>query len=159
MRDIAKIKFSLAPNIVNRIADFSTRAYDLCQKRNAIVHGNYFDFKPFMKLEGPTAEDLSYMTEEESVLLNTKVDGSGDIYKASVSKIERLGEKIYDLMTEGLFIFYPPGPDSSSILEPDELSVLREYHRDFPAPRQTGAPIRRDPRRKGNPRQPEPFRA
>ena len=146
VRKLAGVAFAHCPPLVARISDYTTRANQTCKKRNALVHGYWFDF--------------TFFKPERGVTLSTKADGSGDFYSVKLSEIEALSVKILDLQFEGIWAIWPPIYEGlkASPLTPDELSALQAYHKSFPAPAEE-APIHRDPTRRGSPRQPEPFQA
>jgi hypothetical protein len=144
MRQLARVALAKSPTLVEKICDFSTRAGDAYTKRNVIVHGFWFD----MTLNAP----------ERGVMIMTRADGKGDFYSVTTKEIEALAEKIGGLKLEGIMLMFPPTGNNQPFLTPDELSVLQEYHADFPGPAQESL-IPRDPARKGTPQRPEPFRA
>lgn len=161
MSNLAKVTFRHSPALAARVADFSGRALHLCRKRNVLIHGHHFDMGPFVEMNPKALEDqaLEPFAHGEHVLLMSKADGTGDIYKVEVSQVEQIAEDINSLLMEGVFIFFPPGPSAQNpILAPEERSALQAYHTEFPGDA-AEAPARRDPRRKGTPQQPEPFRA
>jgi len=144
-RKLARLAFSDHPKIAEKLCDYSTRANQTCKKRNAIIHGFWFDHQHFNSKLGVT--------------LSTEADGSGDFYSVELSQLETLSTKIAGLHLEGILMLFPhPSDQPNEFLTPDELSALQEYHKNFPAPHQE-VPTPRDPNRKGLPMQPEPFQA
>ena len=143
LRRLARLTFHHCPTLADKICDFSTRANQTCKKRNALLHGFWFD--------------MSHFQPEKGVMLVTEADSSGDIYSVTLEQIEALSVKIADLKMEGISLTFDLGSPSER-LTPDERSALQEYHKNFPAPHQA-SPIPRDPNRKGSPTHPEPFQA
>ena len=143
LRKVARLTFARCPSLADKICDFSTRANQTCKKRNAIIHGFWWDQSHFQPGKG--------------VILMTEADGTGDFYSVALEQIEALAMKIADLSTEGAYLTWDPGMHSKW-LTPDERSALQDYHKSFPAP-QPEAPILLDPNRKGSPTQPKPFQA
>ena len=145
-RKLARANFQDIPSLSEKLCDYSTRANAACKKRNAIVHGFWFDHTHF--------------NPELGITLSTSADGSGDFYSVTLAEMEALALKIEALQIEGMLTLFdfPESAKPHEQLMPDELSTLREYHKKFPAPLQE-APTLRDPNRKGSPMRPEPFRA
>jgi len=143
MCELARVAFPEHPSLVDKICDYSERAYGISKKRNVLVHGYWFDMTPFDAQKG--------------VQIWTKPDGTGDFYQVELSQIEALGEKIQYLGIEGWSFF--GNPASNQCLTPAELSTLQEFHARFPPPSHPMPPIPQDPKRTGTGQKPAPFLA
>lgn len=143
LRKLARRAFPSCPTLTEKLCDFSIRANEAGKKRNAIIHGFWFDMTPF--------------EPAQSVTLTTEPDGTGDFYTVTLEALETLARKISDLKMEGIELTFMPFHAPPARLTQDEYNTLLEYHKNFPAPAQV-VPILRHPSRKGSPKQPEPFR-
>lgn len=145
-RKLVRLAFADCPTLAQRLCEYATTANQICKKRNAIIHGSWFDWTDFKP--------------EFGITLVTESDGSGDIYSVTLKEIETLSVKISTLHNESLLVLWEPSDLSAKSfgLEPDQLSAWLKHHKDFPAPIQAD-PILRDPNRKGSLTHPEPFRA
>ncbi|WP_375454909.1 hypothetical protein [uncultured Methylobacterium sp.] len=141
-RNLARLNFENCAPLVEKLSSLSIRAHDLCQKRNVVVHGFWFDSR----------------WADGYITLTSKADGTGDIYSVDLPDVLHLARNIADLRTELVAFIFADCHGESQFATPTEQSVLQEYRRRYPDPPQV-LPIPRDPRRVGTPQRPEPFRA
>jgi hypothetical protein len=114
LRKLALASFPTAPTLAEKIGEFAARSQEACLKRNAVIHGFWFDTTPFDSGQGVT--------------LMTEPDGTGDFYSIALDQLEALAEKIGALRSEGVQLLFAPTADNHASPTPDELSALREYH-------------------------------
>jgi hypothetical protein len=144
LKKLALVVFPDTPILTEKIGKFAERSQELCLKRNAIIHGFWFDMTPFDGREGVT--------------LMTEPDGTGDFYSIALDQLEALAQKIGELRSEGIFLLFRPLADAFPFPTSPELSALQEYNRRFPGDGSETS-ILRDPKRKGTPQRGDPFRA
>ena len=52
LRKVARRAFVSCPGLAEKVSDFTMRATEIGKKRNAIIHGYWFDLTPFDKTRG-----------------------------------------------------------------------------------------------------------
>lgn len=142
-RKLAAICFPDSPSFCEKLGEHSKHAYEVCQKRNLLIHGFWYN--------SPNIDPSLGIT------LTSESDGTGDFYAITLKEIEALSIKISNLRSAHFELLYST-PEVPPALTQTEVSVREDYYRRYPAPKPDGPP-KREPHRVGSPLEPVPFQA